>query len=416
MRIFNDLWQKIKDKIGDYRKYIVRFFSDLWVVFRNNIRDYGMYIALVTIFIFFTITTSGLFLTPRNVFNLIQQTGYIAVMSVGMTLIIVIRHIDLSVGSIAGFVGAVLAVLIVTYNVPSVLAIPMVLLVGLGAGFITGFLVAKIGIPAFVASLGGMFAYRGLIFNSLQSTGTLGLNDPIIHAIGGGTIPAITRVAGMHLLTLIIGVVGIILFIYSTYKTRQEKMNYDFKVLPLDLFIAKLIFISAAILSITILLALYKGFSWTLVIVLVVVAIYHFMTNMTVLGRHIYAVGGNPDAAELSGISVKKITYFVFSSMGLLSGLGGIMYLARLNSATFTAGEGLELQVIAGAFVGGTSAAGGIGKVTGSVIGALVMASLINGMQMMSLGSNIQNIVSGVVLVAAVIFDVKTRNMKKIEA
>ncbi|MCF7924943.1 MAG: sugar ABC transporter permease [Candidatus Izimaplasma sp.] len=393
-----------------------RFFKDLFVLFRNNIRDYGMYIALITIFIFFIITTGGLFITPRNIFNLIQQTGYIAVMSVGMTLIIVIRHIDLSVGSIAGFIGAILAVLIVTYDMNAIIAIPIVLLIGITAGLLTGYLVAKIGIPAFVASLGGMFAYRGLIFNSLQNTGTLGVNNPIINAIGQETIPAIANVFGLHLLSVIIGVIAVLLFIYSEFRTRKEKSKYDFEVLPTDLFIAKLVFISITILTITFLLASYRGFSWVLVIVLVVVAIYHFMTNMTVLGRHIYAVGGNPEAAELSGISVKKITYFVFGSMGFLSALGGIMYLARLGSATFTAGEGLELQVIAGAFVGGTSAAGGVGKVTGSVIGALVMASLINGMQMMSLGTNYQAIVSGVVLVAAVIFDVKTRNMKKVQA
>lgn len=393
----------------------MKFFKDLLLVLRNNIRDYGMYIALIVIFIFFTISTSGLFLNPRNIFNLIQQTGYIAVMSVGMTLVIVIRHIDLSVGSIAGFVGAVLAVLLVTYDMNIWVSIPIVLIVGLFAGLLTGYLVAKVGIPAFVASLGGMFAFRGLIFNTLQSTGTLGLDDPVIDAIGQGTLPEIARVNDMHLLTLILGVLAIVLFIYSEVKNRKEKQKYEFKVLPTDLFISKLVFLSAALLGITVLLAQYKGFSYTLIIVLVVVAIFHIITNKTVLGRHIYAVGGNPEAAELSGISVSKITFFVFGAMGFLSALGGIMFLARLNSATFTAGEGLELAVIAGAFVGGTSAAGGVGKVTGSVIGALVMASLINGMQMMSLGSNLQNIVSGVVLVLAVIFDVKTRNMKKIE-
>lgn len=391
------------------------FFKDLGHVFRKNIRDYGMYIALVTIFIFFIITTSGRFILPRNIFNLIQQTGYIAVMAVGMTLIIVIRHIDLSVGSIAGFVGAILAVLVVTFNVPVLLAIPIVIAIGLLAGLLSGYLVAKIGIPAFVATLGGMFAYKGLIFNTLQSTGTLGINDPIIKALGSGTIPSIAIIGGFHLLTIILGVVAIVLFIFSEIKTRKERIKYRFEVLSTNLFIAKLAFIGLIVMAITLLLASYKGFSWTLIIVLVVVAVYHFLTNKTVLGRHIYAVGGNPDAAELSGISVKKITYIVFGSMGLLSALGGIMFLARLSSATFTAGEGLELSVIAAAFVGGTSAAGGVGKVTGSIIGALVMASLINGMQMMSLGSNVQNIVSGIILVSAVIFDVKTRNMKTIE-
>ncbi len=391
-----------------------QFFKDLWIVFRNNIRDYGMYIALVAIFVFFTIATGGIFITARNIYNLIQQTGYIAVMSVGMTLIIVIRHIDLSVGSISGFIGAILAVLIVTYDVNALVAIPIVLAIGTLAGLLSGYLVARVGIPAFVASLGGMFAYKGLIFNFLKETGTIGLNNPIIKAIGSGTIPDIIRIFDYSLLTMLLGVTAVIVFVFSELNKRKEKKEYNFEVLPMDLFITKLIFISVVVLTITAMLASYKGYSWTFVIVLAVVAIYDFITHKTVLGRHIYAVGGNPQAAELSGISVTKITFFVFGSMGFLSALGGIMFLARLNSATFTAGIGLELSVIAGAFVGGTSAAGGVGKVTGSVIGALVMASLINGMQMMGLGSNVQNIVSGIVLVLAVIFDVRTRTMKKI--
>ncbi len=389
--------------------------NDFWFIFRNNIRDYGMYIALAGIFIFFTLMTGGLFVSSRNIFNLIQQTGFIAVGSVGMTLIIVIRHIDLSVGSIAGVVGAMAAVLIVSYGVPAAVALPSVLIFGALAGLLTGYLVAKVGIPAFVASLGGMFVYRGLIFNFLQSTGTLGINDPIIEAIGRGTIPSIATVFGMQLSSLIVGILAIAWLIYAELGNRKKKIDYNFEVLPKNLMIIKLVFMSLIIAVITYVLGSYRGISWVLVIVGLVLFAYHFMTTKTILGRHIFAVGGNPEASELSGISVEKITYFVFSSMGFLSALSGIMYLARLQSATFTAGEGLELQVIAGAFVGGTSAAGGIGKVTGSVIGALVMASLINGMQMLSLGSNVQNIISGVVLVLAVIFDVKTRTMKKTE-
>lgn len=391
----------------------MQFFNDLKLTLRNNIRDYGMYIALAVIFITFTITTGGLFLTPNNIFNLIQQTGYIAVLAVGMTLVIVIRHIDLSVGSIAGFVGAVAAALLVTYDLPSLLVIPIVLAVGSLAGLLTGVLVARVGIPAFVASLGGMFVYKGFMFQTLSSTGTLGINDPIIRAIGSGSIPEIARIAGLHLLTMIIGLIVVGLFTYSEIRNRKVKQKYNFEVLPMNLFRTKLFFVAGVILGFTYLLAASKGFSWTLVIVIVVVSIYHFVTSMTVLGRHIYAVRGNPEAAELSGISVKFITYVVFSSMGLLSALAGIMYAARINSATLTAGAGFELQAIAGAFIGGVSASGGVGKVTGSIIGALVMASLSNGMTMMSYGPHVKDVVSGAVLVAAVVFDVKTRNMKK---
>lgn len=181
----------------------------------------------------------------------------------------------------------------------------------------------------------------------------------------------------------------------------------------MDMFVSKLIFISAIIGYIIWILAGYNGISWTLVIVIFVVAIYHFISTKTILGRHIYAVGGSPEAAELSGISVKNITYIVFGSMGMLSALSGILYTARLQSATTTAGTLFELDAIAAAYVGGVSAAGGVGKVTGSIIGALVMASLVNGMDLMGVGIAYQYIVRGAVLVAAVIFDVTTRNKAK---
>lgn len=398
-----------------------RFVNDLKLTLRNNIRDYGMFIALAVIFIVFTITTGGLFILPNNIFNLIQQTGYIAVLAVGMTLVIVIRHIDLSVGSIAGFVGALSAILLAQYGVPGLAIIPIALVVGLLAGLVTGFLVAKVRIPAFVASLAGMFIYRGFMFQTLSKTGTVGLKDPIIKAIGSGSIPEIFRfevgnLGSFHFLTVVLGVAAVVLFIYSEFRNRKVKQKYEFEVLSKPLFIMKLLFISAIVLALTYILANDKGFSWTFVIVIIVVTIYHFITTKTVLGRHIYAVGGNPEAAELSGISVPFITLVVFGSMGLLSGLSGIMYAARLNSATLTAGTGFELLAIAGAFVGGTSASGGVGKVTGSIIGAFVMMSLTNGMNMMSFGPHIKDIVSGIVLVAAVIFDVYTRNMTKKQA
>ena len=381
----------------------------------NNIRDYGMYIALAVITVFFSITTNGLFISPNNIFNIIIQTGYIGVMAVGMTLVIVIRHIDLSVGSILGFASAICAVLMLTTGINSILALVVALVFGMIAGIITGWLVAKVGIPAFVASLAGMFIYRGAMLMVLGANGgaAVGFKSDFIDAVGNGAIPRLFEIGPLAGSTVILGLILIILNVWVQLKNRKIQLNYGFKVESSLLFILKVVSISTFIAVFTMQLALGRGFPVTLIILAIVVGIYHFVTTKTVLGRHIYSVGGNPEAAELSGIDVKKITLIVFASMGMLAGLAGFMYAARLNSATLTAGRGLELFAIAGAFVGGVSAAGGVGKVTGSVIGALVIMSLSNGMQMMSIPTDIKDIVIGTVLVLAVVFDIKTRNIKK---
>lgn len=372
-----------------------------------------MYIALFIIMFAFAIMTDGIFISSRNLSNLINQTGYIAVLAVGMTLIIVIRHIDLSVGFVAGFLGAVTAILLTKMGLPLWLTIPSTLLLGVVVGLWNGLLVAKLGIPSFVASLAGMLIFRGALLDVTEGTGTIIIPNKTFNAIGNGYLPDIANIAGVHVLTLLFGLLAIFLFIASEIKTRRKKQEYKFEVLSMDMFIGKLLFISGIIGYIVWVLSGYRGISWTLLIVIFVVAIYHFISTKTVLGRHIYAVGGSPEAAELSGINVKYITYVVFASMGMLSALSGILYTARLQSATTTAGTLFELDAIAAAYVGGVSAAGGVGKVTGSIIGALVMASLTNGMDLMGVGISYQYIVRGAVLVGAVIFDVTTRNKSR---
>ena len=388
------------------------FFIDIYGLLKENIREYGMYIALLAIMIFFAIASGGIFVSSRNISNLVNQTGYIAVLAVGMTLIIVIRHIDLSVGFVAGFLGAVAAILLSTYELPVIIVVIIVMLIGAIIGAWNGFLVAFMGLPAFVATLAGMLIFRGALLQVTKGTGTIIINSDTFNAISNGYIPDIANIEGLHVLSILVGVIGVILYILSELKTRKVKQGYNFKVLKMDMFIAKLTFISLVIISISTVLANYRGISWTLVIVLIVVSIYHVITKNTVLGRYIYAVGGNPEAAELSGINVKIITMIVFSSMGMLAGLSGIMFASRLQSATVTAGTLFELDAIAAAFVGGVSASGGVGKVTGSIIGALVMASLGNGMNLIGVDVSVQYIVKGAVLVAAVIFDVRTRNKK----
>ena len=381
----------------------------------HNIRDYGMYMALAVIVTLFTVLTDGLFISSNNIFNIIIQTGYIGVMAVGMTLVIVIRHIDLSVGSVLGFASAASAILMLKAGVGSITALLVALAFGALAGLVTGTLVAKVGIPAFVASLAGMFIYRGAMFQVLSANGgaAVKFKSPFINAIGNGAIPRLFEVGPYAGLTLVIGLIMIGAYGYRQFANRKVQQNYSFSVDSFPLFMVKLTFVSVIILWFTLKMAEGRGFPVTLAILGLVVGLYHFMTTKTTLGRHIYAVGGNPEAAELSGIDVKKITIIVFISMGLLAGLAGFMYAARLNSATLTAGRGLELFAIAGAFVGGVSANGGVGKVTGSIIGALVIMSLSNGMQMLGVATDTKDIVIGAVLVLAVIFDVYTRNLNK---
>ncbi|NDL67150.1 sugar ABC transporter permease [Anaerotalea alkaliphila] len=387
-------------------------FKNITGAIKENIRDYGMYIALALIMFIFTTLTDGLFMNPRVISDLIDMTGYIAVLSVGVTLVIIIRHIDLSVGYVSGFLGAVAAILSSRFNMPLPLIIVLVLLLGATVGLLwTGILVAHVKIPAFVATLAAMTIFRGFLIQITKSE-TIFTNNDAFNAIGNGYIPDIFQGQGLHLTSLLLGMVAIALYFVLEVKNRRKQQEFGLFVSALPAFLAKLAFVAVVVMYFVWKLASFKGFSYTAVIVGVVVVVYNFVTKNTTLGRHIYAVGGNPEAAELSGISVKFITLVVFGSMGMLAGLSGLLFTARLQSATPTAGMGFELDAIAGAFVGGTSASGGVGKVTGSIIGALVMASLSKGMDLMNVGVSYQYIIRGLVLAAAVVFDVKTRNMR----
>jgi putative multiple sugar transport system permease protein len=392
------------------------FLKNLQKTLRDNIRDYGMFIALFVIMAFFTITTKGLFISSRNISNLLNQTGYIAVLAVGMTLVIIIRHIDLSVGFLSGFIGAVTAIGLSAWHLPVYIVIPLALVLGMLAGCLTAFLVAGLGIPAFVATLGGWLAYRGLLLLVTAGTGTIIIADKTFNAIGNDFIPDIPGIGilpGVHKLTLILGLAAIVLYIISQINSRRQKQAYNFEVLPRDIFIFSVVFVSIVLGAITWVLAGYNGLSWTVVIMLIVVALYQFVTTQTVLGRHIYAVGGNPEAAQLSGVNVKRLTYIVFGSMGMLAALAGILFASRLRSATPQAGTLFELDAIAAAFIGGAAPSGGIGTILGSLIGALVYMSLTSGMNLMGTDIALQYVVRGLVLAAAVIFDVTTRRTGK---
>jgi putative multiple sugar transport system permease protein len=395
---------------------MMSFVDDVRKLLRGNIRDYGMFIALFVIVVIFTLATDGLFISPRNLVNLVNQTGFIAVLAVGMTLVIVIRHIDLSVGFLAGFLGAIAAIALEQWDLPIILVIPFVLGLGILAGRLTSFMVADLGIPAFVATLAGWLGYRGALQLVTRSTGTIIITNDAFNDIGNGFIPDIpydSIMPGFHKVTLLLGLMGIVLFVSGAIITRARMQRQNGEVSSIGMFLLKLAAGSVLIGGIAWILGGDRGLSWTAVVILIVAISYHFMTTRTVLGRHIYAVGGNPEAAELSGISVKRITHVVFGSMGMLAALAGILFASRLQSATTTAGTLFELDAIAAAFVGGVSAAGGVGTVIGSLVGALVMSSLTNGMNLMGIDISYQYIVRAVVLAAAVIFDVTTRRSRK---
>lgn len=377
---------------------------------KTNIRDYMMYIVLVLIIAIFSWTTNGGFIGGRNISSLINQAGYVAILAIGMTLILILKHIDLAVGYVAGFCGAIAAILMTQKGLNEWVAIIIVLAIGLLIGLYQGLLVTRVGVPAFVTTLAGQFIFRGLLNLSLQKTGTIIIPNKGFNALSNGFIPDIPGVnLGFHLLTLIIGIVAVILTVISQIKARKNKQKYNFKVTSTPVFIFGLVFVSVIIMAIIWVLASYSGLPWTAVIVGVVLMVYNYMLNKTRLGRYIYGIGGNDQAAELSGVDVKKVTLFTFCSMGFLSALAGILFTSRLQSATPTAGLGFELDAIASAYIGGTAVSGGIGKVTNTIIGALVIMSLTNGMNLMGVDISYQYIVKGIIFIIAVAFDVRIR-------
>lgn len=379
---------------------------------KTNIRDYMMYIALICIMAFFAVKTNGGFLQPRNIANLINQAGYVAVLAIGMTVILIIVHIDLSVGYVAGFCGAVAAILMTKYNVNQWVAILIVLILGVLIGLYQGLLVTKLGVPAFVTTLAGMFIFRGLLNLSLQETGTIIISNEGFNALSNGFIPDLPVNASFHVVTMIVGVLLVMAMIYSQIKDRKNKQKYHFEVCSTPIFVVKMVAFSAVIMVIMWTLAKFRGIPWTAVIVGVVLIVYNYMLNKTKLGRAIYGIGGNAQAAELSGINVKKVTLFAFCSVSLMAALAGILYTSRLQSATPTAGAAFEMDAIASSYIGGVAVSGGVGRVTNTIIGTLVIMSLTNGMNLMGIDISYQYIVKGIIFIIAVAFDVSTRKKK----
>lgn len=384
-------------------------FDSLKTLLKNNIRQYGMIIALISIMIFFQIMTDGILFDPLNITNMILQNSYILILAIGMLLVIVAFHIDLSVGSTVALVGAISAILAINMKVNFMLAILISLLVGGLVGAFQGWWISYVKMPAFIVTLGGMLLFRGLTMVLLGGK-SLAPYPKEFQLIASGFVPDLFKGNGVHLLTIIIGVLGSILFIYSEWKTRKAQLKYEFEVLPMKYFVLKQLLIISAINWFTITLALYKGIPNVLVLLSILIIVYTFFTKKTVIGRHIYALGGNEKAASLSGIKTKKLVFWVFVNMGVLAALSGIVFAARLNAATPKAGTSFELDAIAACFIGGASTSGGKGTIIGAIIGGLFMGVLNNGMSLVGLGIDWQQAIKGIVLLLAVAFDLMTKS------
>ncbi|MFO1151496.1 MAG: multiple monosaccharide ABC transporter permease [Alsobacter sp.] len=385
---------------------------------KSHVREYGLLGSLLVIIVFFQIMTGGVLLQPVNITNLIQQNSYIVIMALGMLFVIVGGNIDLSVGSVVGFVGAVAAMLMVGFKIPSLdIAIklhwiPVVvlsLLLGAAIGAAQGWFVAYATIPAFIVTLGGMLIFRGLTGNMLagQFVGPFA-ND--FQNISKGFLPDLIDTGSFHTTSMLIGVAIAAALFLADYRGWRSAGLKQMDREPAPLFFGKNVVFAGLIIGITYLLASYKGLPVVLVIMGALILFYNFVTTRTVIGRRIYALGGNPQAARLSGIRTQRLAFFTFVNMGMLAALAGLIVAARLNSATPSAGNSFELDVIAACFIGGVSASGGAGRVMGVVIGAFFMGVMNNGMSILGIGIFWQQVVKGLVLLAAVYLDVYNKS------
>ena len=374
---------------------------------KTHVRDYGLLFALIAIMLFFQVMTDGTLLRPINITNLFLQNSYIIVMALGMLVVIVSGNIDLSVGSVMGFIGAVAAVMVVHWHWPIYIAMPACLVVGLFIGAAQGYWVAYWKIPSFIVTLAGMLVFRGLSLWLLegQSVGPFPSN---FQALSTGFVPDIfgferptpngTAVAA--------GIIAAGTIVWLSLRARFRKQQYGIETEPAAFFIARVTIVAGALLYVAYKLATFRGLPNVMISMAVLTVIYAFLTENTVIGRRIYALGGNQKAAKLSGIKTERLTFLAFVNMGMLAALAGLIYAARLNSATPKAGFSVELDVIAAVFIGGASMSGGVGKIVGAVVGAFIMGVMNNGMSIMGIGIDYQQVIKGLVLLAAVCFDV----------
>ncbi|MEU9557283.1 multiple monosaccharide ABC transporter permease [Streptomyces fumanus] len=372
---------------------------------RRNMRQYGMLFALGLIVVLFAVWTGGDLLLPRNVSNLVLQNSYILILAIGMMLVIIAGHIDLSVGSLTAFIGSMAAVFMVKHDLPWPLALVLCLAMGAVAGAVQGFFIAYGGIPSFIVTLAGMLIFRGLTEIFLEGQ-TLGPFPEGLQKVANGFLPEVGPETNYHNLTLLLGLALIAFVVFQELRDRKRQQEFALDVLPAKLFALKLVALVAAVLVVTLLLASYKGAPIVLLVLGVLLVGFGYIMRNAIIGRHIYAIGGNLPAAKLSGVKDKKVTFLVFLNMGMLAALAGLVFAARFNAASPKAGLNFELEAIAASFIGGASMSGGVGTVLGAIIGGLVLGVLNNGMNLVGIGTDWQQVIKGLVLLAAVGFDV----------
>ena len=370
----------------------------------SQLRQIGLFIALIVIVVFFQITTNGITLAPINVSNLVVQNSYILILAVGMVMVIIAGHIDLSVGSVVAFIGAMAGVMMSEWHLPWPLAVLFCLVIGALVGAWQGFWIAYFGIPAFIVTLAGMLVFRGAAQIALGNQ-QISFFPIEFRAIGSGFLPAFGT-TGYEPLTLIIGVVASLAIIANASRQRMVRRKYNLEDEPIWWFVVKLVFLIGLVLTVAFLLASYNGTPIVLVILGVLVVGYTIVMQRSVFGRHIYAIGGNLNAAALSGIKTKLVTFLLFVNMGVISAVAGIVFTAGLNLAGPQAGTGFELDAISAVFIGGAAVTGGIGTIPGAIIGGLIIGVLNNGMSILGVDSDYQLLIKGLVLLAAVAFDV----------
>jgi putative multiple sugar transport system permease protein len=376
---------------------------------RGNFREYGLMIALVVIMIFFQFMTNGTLFKPLNLTNLVLQNSYVIIMALGMLLVIVAGYIDLSVGSVAGFIGALAAVMMVRWHIDFRIAMFLCLLVGGAIGAGQGYWIAYHKIPSFIVTLAGMLVFRGLTL-ALLGGDSIGPFAIPFQQLSTGFIYDSFAQTGFRITSMVIGALVAVIMFYNSLRRRMNREKHGFQGGSFALFVLENLLISGLVLYLSYQLASYKGLPNVLIIMGVLIALFAFITTRTTVGRRIYALGGNEKAAKLSGIKTERLAFGTFVTMGALAALAGLVFTARLNTATPKAGVGFELDVIAAVFIGGASASGGVGKVMGAVIGAFIMGVMNNGMSIMGVGIDWQQVVKGMVLLAAVIFDVYNKN------
>ena len=379
------------------------------------VQKYTMILILVLVTAFFSIKTGGKLLLPQNITNLFSQNAYVFVLATGMLLCILTGgNIDLSVGSVVCFVGAIGAVLM-SKGTPMGVAILAMLAIGLAIGAWQAFWIAFVHVPPFITTLAGMLVFRGLSNVVLQGKTLAVTNETFVRLFGGGAncyIPDVFGGQGLNILTLVVGGVAIVAYLALTFTGRANRLKKGYEVESLTSTVIKAIVIAAVIGFFAVKLAQYKGLPTALIWVVLIIAIYTYITSKTVIGRHFYAVGGNELATKLSGINTKNVYFIAYANMGLLAAFAGMLTIARLTSAQPTYGQNYEMDAIGSCFIGGASAYGGVGTVPGVIIGAILMGVINIGMSIMGVDANYQKVVKGLVLLAAVIFDVVSKKNK----